>query len=319
MPAIASTHPPKAPLEPRPAEPEEPPRAIPAPLLQLRAGELSELPAPRLFALAARAGLSGRLDFRGEASRSLWFEDGQVVGAQSAEPYERVEEVALRLGLITRDQHRRMAQAASTLPSRRAALLLLERGFLKASELTGLVRRRTEEVVFGVFAEQEGRFRWSGSPVPPEERTTLERSTLALAIEGVRRRWLAPRLDALLGGPATLLVPVQGGPSPTELGLSAEERRLAALADGLRTLDELVQTSPLDALSTRQVLAALVLVSSLTVRLVQAGRPSAQASAAIDLARVKDKLEQVRRADYFSVLGVGRHGPRTRCERQPTG
>ena len=89
-----------------------------------------------------------------------------MVGAQSAEPYERVEEVALRLGLITRDQHRRMAQAASTLPSRRAALLLLERGFLKASELTGLVRRRTEEVVFGVFAEQEGRFRWSGSPDP---------------------------------------------------------------------------------------------------------------------------------------------------------
>jgi hypothetical protein len=163
-------------------------------------------------------------------------------------------------------------------------------------------------VVFGVFAEQDGRFRWVGSSVPPEERTTLERTSLALAVEGVRRRWLAPRVEALLGGPATLLVPVQGGPSAAELGLSPEERRLAALADGLRTLDELTEASPLDALSSRQVLAALVLVGALTVRLVQGGRPAAQAAAAIDLARVKDKLEQVRRADYFTVLGVGRHG-----------
>ncbi len=34
--------------------------------------------------------------------------------------------------------------------------------------------------------------------------------------------------------------------------------------------------------------------------------PRGGAVAAIDLARVKDKLEQVRRADYFAVLGVGR-------------
>jgi preprotein translocase subunit Sec63 len=39
---------------------------------------------------------------------------------------------------------------------------------------------------------------------------------------------------------------------------------------------------------------------------VQAGRPAAQVSAAIDLARVKEKLEQARRADYFTVLGLGR-------------
>jgi hypothetical protein len=79
-----------------------------------------------------------------------------------------------------------------------------------------------------------------------------------------------------------------------------------ALADGLRTLDEIVLASPLDALSTRQVLAALVLVGGLVVRVLQAGRPQAVAAQAIDLARVKDKLDQVRRADYFTVLGVGR-------------
>jgi hypothetical protein len=285
---------------------EEGARGMARPPTSLRAGDLVELSAPRLLAMAWKAKLTGRVDFQGEVARSIWFDEGRVVGASSADPSERVEEVALRLGLITRDQHRQIAQAAANLPSRRAALLLLERGFLKATELTGLVRRRTEEVVFGVFADENARFRWLGVEVPPEERTALERGALALAVEGVRRRWLAPRVDALLGGPATLLAPVQGSPGPAELGLSADERRVVALADGLRALDEIVQASPLDALSTRQVLAGLVVTGVISIRTLQAGRPSGQASAAIDLARVKEKAEQVRRADYFTVLGVGR-------------
>jgi hypothetical protein len=110
----------------------------------------------------------------------------------------------------------------------------------------------------------------------------------------------------VLGGDGTLLAPVAAGPSPADLGLSPDERRVLALADGLRTMDEVVAASPLDPLSTRQALAALVLVGTLAVRTFQGGRPAAAATAAIDLARVRDKLDQVRRADYFTILGVGR-------------
>jgi hypothetical protein len=295
-----------APPSPPPAE-EEPPRApVRPPPAELRSGTLAELPAPRLLALAARARLGGRIDVEGAAARSLYFDAGRIVGATSAAPAERVEEVALRLGLVTRDQHRIVAASAAPLATRRAAVLLLERGYLKPNELAPLVRRRTEEVVFGVFGDAGARFRWSAAEVPADESTALERTTLQLAVEGVRRRWLAPELDGVLGGDATLLAPASGGPSAAELGLSGEDRRVLALADGLRTLDEVVAGSPLDPLSTRQLLAALVLVGALGVRTFQAGRPAAAASAAIDLARVRDKLEQVRRADYFAVLGLGR-------------
>ena len=88
---------------------------------------------------------SGRLDFGGDAPRSVFFGDGRVVGVSSAAPHERVEEVALRLGLITREQHRQASPAATGLASRRAAVLLLDRGFLKPTELTALVRRRISQ------------------------------------------------------------------------------------------------------------------------------------------------------------------------------
>jgi hypothetical protein len=283
-----------------------PPAPVRAPPPELRAGTLAELPAPRLLALAARAELHGRVDFEGEATRSLYFEEGRVVGATSSDPAERVEELALRLGLVTRDQYRLAAAAAAPLATRRAAVVLLERGFLKPTELTALVRRRTEEVVFGVFADAGARFRWAAAEVPADERIALERTGLQLAVEGVRRRWLAPQVDAVLGGDATLLAPVGTAPPPGALGLSPEERRAVGLADGLRTLDEIVGASPLDPLSTRQALAALVLVGALAVRTFQGGRPAAAATAAIDLARVRDKLDQCRRADYFTILGVGR-------------
>jgi hypothetical protein len=246
------------------------------------------------------------LDFQGDAARTLYFEGGRVVGATSASPQERIEEVALRLGLLTRDQHRAAASAVASLSTRRAGVLLLERGWLKPNELTALVRRRTEEVLFGLFADEGARFRWAPEQVPADERVALEREPLALAVEGVRRRWLADRTDAVLGGTGTLLAPAQAGPPLAELGLSPEERRLVQLADGLRTLDEILASSPVDALSARQILAALTLVGALSIRVLQAGRPATVSATAIDLARVRDKLDQVRRADYFTILGVAR-------------
>ena len=298
-PAPEELPPPRPPaLAAQPAEPS-PVGEPPAP--DLVAGSLEQLSMPALLARAARSRLTGRLDFTASAPRSLFIEGGRVVGATSGAPHERVEEVALRLGLLTREQHRLLGTAVAGLASRRAALLLLERGFLKASELTALVRRRTEEVVFALFEEQAGRFAFAPGPVPPEERVALERGPLALALEGVRRRWHGPRLDEVLGGPDTLLAPAGGAPAE-DLGLSPGEQRLLDLADGLRTLDEILASGALDAVSSRQCLAGLVLVGALEVR----HRGGAPAGPSLDLARAREKLEQVRRADYFAILGLSR-------------
>ena len=301
------------------ATPASPPSALPEPEESeqseldassvppvLSAGSTSELPIPRLLALAVRAGLTGRLDFTGDAPRSLYFEDGRIVGASSGTPHERVEEVALRVGLITRDQFRTIAPAAAGLSSRRVAVLLLERGFLKPTELTPLVRRRTEDILYNLFGDAETRYRYAAARVPPDERVALERGTLALAVEGVRRRWLAPRIDPLLGGPGTLLAPTPEPPPLAELGLSPQEQRLVQSADGLRTNDEVVAGAGMDPLSARQCLAALLMIGSLSLRIhVPLGTGQA-ATSRIDLARVREKLDQVRRADYFTILGLPR-------------
>ncbi len=287
--------------------PESAPRAAEALAPELLEGSLATISMPRLLALAAQGRATGRLEVAGDAVRTLWVEGGRVVGAATSAPTERTEEIALRLGLITRDQHRQVLPSIPGLASRRVGVLLLDRGFLKPTELALLARRRAEEIAFALFT-CDGRYRFQpGEVVPADERLALERGTFALAIEGIRRRWQSPRLEAALGGPATLLEPAAQVPPTNDLALSAEEKRVWELADGLRTLDEILAGSPLDPLSSRQVLAGLVELGLLQVRIK--GPPEASAlprPGSIDLVRIDEKLEQVRRADYFVILGLGR-------------
>ena len=278
-----------------------------SPIPELEEGSLAAVSMPRLLAAAARGRATGLLAVACDPARSLWLEGGRVVGADSAAPSERAEEIALRLGLITREQHREVLPPAAGLASRRVGALLLERGFLKPTELALLARRHAEEIAFSLFTSAAGYRFEPDERVPADERLALDRGTLALAIEGVRRRWVAPQLEAVLGGAATLLAPAAQPPPVADLALSAEERRVLELADGLRTVDEILAGTPLDAFSTRQVLAGLVEVGALQVKI--RGPHEAVASppaGSIDLLRIDEKLEQVRRADYFTILGLGR-------------
>lgn len=277
------------------------PEPLPAPPPELAAGTLAEAPAPTLLALAARAGLDGRIDFGGEHPRSVYFEAGRVVGATSPVPAERVDGVALRMGWLSPAQHRSVSAELAALPPRPAAMRLLEMGFITPEELPSLARRQAEEVVLALFDEPDAPFRYAPERVPPEVRATLERGTLALAVDGVRRRWLEPRLAPVLGGSGTLLSPVAGA-STAGLGLSAAEAAVASLADGMRSLDEVLAASALPPLAARQVLAALVLVGVLSVRF--RGGAAVPAERALREARLRQRLDQARHADYFAILGV---------------
>jgi hypothetical protein len=155
-------------------------------------------------------------------------------------------------------------------------------------------------------AEAAATWAYAAARAPADERTALDRPTLALAVEGVRRRWQEERLAATLGGPASLLGPSAEPPRREELALGPAEEHVLELADGLRSVEEIAAENPLDPLSTRQLLAGLVEVGALEVR-IRAGVAAAGAPAAeMDLTRLAEKLDQVRRADYFTILGLSR-------------
>jgi len=235
--------------------------------------------------------------------RVLFFDDGRLAGASSSSPDERLEALTYRRGLISREQQR-LLRAETQVPTRRLALLMVERAYLKPAELFPLVQERVEEVIYEACGTFSGKYQILAQPVPDDERVALSRSPLTIVTEGIRRKYLMERLLAGLGGPATLLRPAHG-PELADYGLTARERRLAQSVDGLRTIEELLFESGNEPLPGLKILYALLLGRSLEVAMRGLhDEASAEIEARIDLTRVAEKYEQVRSGNYFEVLGV---------------
>ncbi|MHB1845648.1 MAG: DUF4388 domain-containing protein [Deltaproteobacteria bacterium] len=321
------TEPPKPPASPTETPPTpavSPGRGEGSPALQAappfplpKAGTLAEVEPAHLLAACHRAHWTGRLSLReGNVARHLFWESGRLCGAESTSIEERLELLAYRRGLLTREQQRQVR--ADGIPgSRRTALALVERAYLKPAELFPLVQERVEEIAFAACGCLTGHYEIDESPVPPDERVVLARSPLALLTEGIRRKYRLERIVDALGGPATLLRPIEdGGPDLGAFGLTAQERRLAEAVDGLRNVEELLFETGREPLSGLQILHALCLGGFLEIAV--RGLPAELGSdlhRAIDAGRIAEKSLQVREASYFDLLGIETSATRHEVER----
>src|SRR5581483_6111467 len=195
--------------------------------------------------------LSGRLTFRrGLTKKTISFERGAPVHASSNLPEDRMGEMLVRQGRLTREQRTKGAQILES-TGRRIGAVLVEIGALKESELASLVRRHFEEITYSVFAWPEGGGvpvedgEWTLGPerLGPDEPIRLDEPAPALIMEGIRRKYPAPRLLRRLGGGTQVMQLLFGG-SPAsavldEMALSDEERLVVRRFDGVRTLDEI--------------------------------------------------------------------------------
>jgi len=110
-----------------------------------------------IVGLVGQASWSGELlVLDGEITRSMFFERGHVIGAQSSSENERIGEVLYRYGALSREQVHETARAVTTdLRFGEAAVML---GFLTRERLFQLITRQTEEIVFAVLLVGDGMF-----------------------------------------------------------------------------------------------------------------------------------------------------------------
>jgi hypothetical protein len=292
--------------------------------------------------------LNGRLTFRrGLAKKTIYFERGAPVFASSNLPDDRMGEMLARQGRLTREQRAKGAQIHES-TGRRLGGVLVELGALKESELAPLVRRHYEEITYSVFAWPEGGDvpaedgEWTLGPerVAQDEPIRLDDPAPALIMEGIRRKYAAPRLLRRLGGGTQVMQLLVGGAAASavldDMALSDEERLVVRRFDGVRTLDEICAAAhvaeevvcgvawALVALRLAGVTRAVEAERTLPkVAVAVAGNGTSQPAAAepapegdgerdrardqeIDRARVLSRYALVEEGDYFEVLGLPR-------------
>jgi hypothetical protein len=271
---------------------------------------------------------------RPEGDKVLFFDQGQPVAARSALRHDHLTELLFREGKLSREQAVRARGNDTQATSRAIALQLVEQGLLKESEVFPTLRRYVEEVFHSLFALENGRYELGPSLPEAADRVRLP-SLWVLLFEGVRRKYGPERLAARLGGRELVLHPTTLFARVVEVSaLTVEERRVAALFDGERSLAEvrIALGNRVAESAVSQVAFALRVTGALETDASKASHELRSASTVIshDLAaerraqprvldpaqvaleetvereRISAKRAQVMDADYFTVLGVGR-------------
>jgi hypothetical protein len=149
------------------------------------AGDLSRIAFPEIVSLLAHGRISGVLRVYGHsATRTVVFGAGEVRGASSDRVSERLGEVAVRMGLIKRQDMEELALAVSD--PRRAGRLAVERRLLSERDLWNAVQEHVTTVFQAILLETRGTFVLTDESYD-ETLTVPGLSAEGLLMEGVRR------------------------------------------------------------------------------------------------------------------------------------
>jgi hypothetical protein len=149
------------------------------------AGDLARLPFPELVSLIVHGRQSGVLRIYGSsATRTIVFWQGEVRGAYSDRVSERLGEIAVRMGMMKREDMEGLATSIGD--PRRVGRIAVERRLLSERELWKAVQEHVTTVFQAILLETRGAF------VLTDERyddtlTVPGLSAEGLLMEGVRR------------------------------------------------------------------------------------------------------------------------------------
>ncbi len=149
------------------------------------AGDLSRIAFSELVSLIAHGRLSGVLRIYGRsAMRMVVFGEGEVHGAASERVNESLGEVAVRMGLLEREDMERLAREAGD--PRGAGRLAVARSLLSERDLWNAVQEHVTTVFQAILLEKHGAFVLSDES-DDETLTVPGLSAEGLLMEGVRR------------------------------------------------------------------------------------------------------------------------------------
>lgn len=220
-------------------------------------GNLSDTSPCEVLSTLCRNGVTGVLTLQGGGSeKSIYLEKGRIVFASSRDPDDRLGELLLTRGAVRREQ---LEEASSRIrPGKRLGTILVESGFLPASELPRWVREQVKEIVFSVFSWGEGAYRFEAGPLPSGEVITLRISTAEIFLTGLRR---VQKWSVLRKGAGEIRIPYRLAPGFRELlkdvQLGKEEESLLLLLEsGESSMEQAARNSNLTTLLVYQLFFA---------------------------------------------------------------
>jgi hypothetical protein len=203
-------------------------------------GTLSEATVPRLLVAVHEGKATGALTIQqGPVRRILAFEGGVTVYAASNVGAERFGAICVRRGIVDAE-HLEVLRRES--PAARSADLVLAAGLLDPEKRAELVAGQIRAIAWSTFEWRNGDYEFQIGR-PPADRVDVRLAMGDVVLEGMLRASTLPRLRADLPGGAHLAPTPDPAFELYALGLRPGEAHLLALADGTKSVDDLVRLS----------------------------------------------------------------------------
>jgi hypothetical protein len=237
-------------------------------------GELRAIPIADILLMLNNNRKTGVLRCaQGEASKSVEWENGEIVFARSSLPADRLGAYLVSRGKITPAQEEEAARSIGA--QERLGKGLIRLGLLTPADLWTAVRGQVVEIVYSLFHWKEGTFDFrEGQPSP--EKIALNTGIMNVIMEATRRLDEWSRFKEKIQDDRVILSPVK---SLEELARSVDlsdfEKIVLGQVEGRRTVGEIVARSGRSEFDSWQALYALLSAGAIRVQLLtfDAGGP----------------------------------------------
>jgi tetratricopeptide (TPR) repeat protein len=189
---------------------------------------------------------------------SVFFEDGWITYATIVNRRDRIGDVLLRAGLVTREQLDQALAMQHGSRGRRLGEILVSLGALRPEELRRRLRSQVEEAVYTLFGWTSGTFSFEAG-VRPEWEDALERiNPETLLLEGARRVDEWSLIEKKIPSFDLVFAMDRQAAAAEAPNLTEAQRRIVPLVDGTRDAQEVIDASGLSTFEACQALFGLI-------------------------------------------------------------
>jgi hypothetical protein len=216
------------------------------------AGDAAVFPLADLVAFLGQARWSGVVRLNAPSGkRSLLLRDGEVRGASSDDPADRIGEVIVRLGFATRD---RVEQILRETPPSKVGRTLVEKGALKSHELFKCLTEQVAEIFHAILLCHEGAFVLIDQEFDEKSVHNLNLSMQSLLMDSIRKIDEMAHFRKRIPHGRCFVSKKRASDGKLE----KEEDQVLAMVDGVRTVAELGQAANLTEFDATRVVFRLL-------------------------------------------------------------
>jgi tetratricopeptide (TPR) repeat protein len=250
-------------------------------------GSLKEASLPDVLQLLTMGGKTGCLSVTdGQSFGYIYFQEGRIVYASLLNRRDRLGDVLVGKGLITREQLEEALEAQERDASpKRLGEILVAKGLIDRATLERCVRYHIQEAIFRLFTWNQGTFYFEPDKRPERETILVSIDPESLLLEVARRvdEWhqiqkKVPSFDLVFS------LDSDRAASLSSVDLTPEQEKILPYLDGVRSGWDLVEETALSEFEVGKALYGLIQAG--LVR--KTGRRPREAGRALTEARVQE-------------------------------